>query len=266
MRCHFHNVACTESHNWLRHARFDNRCSFVLLRRSTVGSVIYSRGLCFRLACRRSTGDGQSVGHRNPPGSTQRLLFVENPEAGGSESREDGQIRAHLFVMRKINHRDEPVPTSDFMFAGCEPVPAWRFSGKTSSGSGSLLAEGVVVLPPESIVTAVTVEEPLPLLMGAMALWGLGFTAVIMIPLGLVALAASPLICRRQRFPNVAPQEWIRPAQRQSSAAVCPDSSPDSATEAAAFSLPANHGETQQSCREARDRRLINKVTPAQLD
>jgi hypothetical protein len=53
---------------------------------------------------------------------------------------------------------------------------------------------GERVLPPESIVTAATVEEPLPLLMGAMALWGVGLTVTAILPLGMLALAASPLM------------------------------------------------------------------------
>jgi hypothetical protein len=48
-------------------------------------------------------------------------------------------------------------------------------------------------LPPESIMTAVTVEEPAPLLMVGMSIWGLGITAA-MLPLGFLALAASPVI------------------------------------------------------------------------
>lgn len=42
-------------------------------------------------------------------------------------------------------------------------------------------------------MTAVTVEEPAPLLMVGMSIWGLGITAA-MLPLGFLALAASPVI------------------------------------------------------------------------
>jgi hypothetical protein len=49
---------------------------------------------------------------------------------------------------------------------------------------------------PDSIVTAVTAEEPLPFLEAEMVLWGVGITA-LMIPLGFIALLASPLIVAR---------------------------------------------------------------------
>jgi hypothetical protein len=55
---------------------------------------------------------------------------------------------------------------------------------------------GVAAPSPQSIVTAVTLEEPfpLPLLIVGMALWGLGITAAVMVPLGCIALLGSPLI------------------------------------------------------------------------
>jgi hypothetical protein len=46
-------------------------------------------------------------------------------------------------------------------------------------------------LSPDSIVTAITEEEPLPMVMAEMALWGMGMSA-LMIPIGIMGLLAAP--------------------------------------------------------------------------
>ncbi|HWF07999.1 MAG TPA: hypothetical protein VG297_06020 [Bryobacteraceae bacterium] len=60
-------------------------------------------------------------------------------------------------------------------------------------------------LPAESLVTAATVEEPLPLLMSGLVLWGFGMTMAAMIPLSLTAFVASPLLIARDVFRRAAP-------------------------------------------------------------
>ena len=57
--------------------------------------------------------------------------------------------------------------------------------------------DAIGALPPESIVTAITVEEPLPWLMAGMSIWGFAVTAAVMFPVGLLAVAASPMIIAR---------------------------------------------------------------------
>jgi len=46
-------------------------------------------------------------------------------------------------------------------------------------------------LSPDSIATALTEEEPLPIVMAEMALWGMGISA-LMIPIGIMGLCAAP--------------------------------------------------------------------------
>ena len=55
-------------------------------------------------------------------------------------------------------------------------------------------SDRIGALPPESTVTAVTVEEPLPFLMAAMVLWGFGCTAIVLIPMAVTAMFTSPLV------------------------------------------------------------------------
>lgn len=59
-------------------------------------------------------------------------------------------------------------------------------------------------LPPESLITAATVEEPLPLLMSGLVLWGFGMTMAAMIPMSVAALLASPLLIARDVFRRTA--------------------------------------------------------------
>ncbi len=51
----------------------------------------------------------------------------------------------------------------------------------------------VAALPTELLTTAAATQEPLPALIGGMTLWGLGITAVALIPMSLAALIASPI-------------------------------------------------------------------------
>jgi hypothetical protein len=46
-------------------------------------------------------------------------------------------------------------------------------------------------LTPETVATAVTHEEPLPIVIAEMALWGAGISA-LMIPIGIMGLMAAP--------------------------------------------------------------------------
>jgi hypothetical protein len=62
------------------------------------------------------------------------------------------------------------------------------------------LMEELASPPPDSPVTAVTEEQPLPVMMAAMALWGVGFTAFMLIPMAVAAVAASPLIVAADWF------------------------------------------------------------------
>jgi hypothetical protein len=55
-------------------------------------------------------------------------------------------------------------------------------------------------LAPESLITAAVVEEPLPLLMAGMVLWGFGITAAAIVPMGVVAVLASPLLLARNAW------------------------------------------------------------------
>lgn len=77
------------------------------------------------------------------------------------------------------------------------PVPGKKVSlrGRSASVlSSETVEEAKPALPPDSIVTAVTVEQPLPLLVAGLSAWEIGITAAVMIPLGLVAMVASPAI------------------------------------------------------------------------
>jgi hypothetical protein len=65
-------------------------------------------------------------------------------------------------------------------------------------------AEGAVEFSPESVLTAVTVEEPLPLLVAEMSLWSIGASAV-MVSLGFLAVVASPIIVAERHA-----QAWLR--------------------------------------------------------
>jgi hypothetical protein len=46
-------------------------------------------------------------------------------------------------------------------------------------------------ISPESIATAIAEEEPLPMVIAEMALWGAGLSA-LMIPIGIMGLMAAP--------------------------------------------------------------------------
>jgi hypothetical protein len=101
--------------------------------------------------------------------------------------------------MRKLGHLKHPIPQrTDIIRRKSLPILVSDIArSATHSGSEhtpSAPVYGAPVLPPESIVTAATVEEPLPFLMAGMALWGVAVTAVVIAPLGLIALMASPLI------------------------------------------------------------------------
>ena len=58
----------------------------------------------------------------------------------------------------------------------------------------------VVALPPDAVVTAVTAEEPLPFLMAGMSIWSVGVSVLVIVPLGILTLAASPLLLARDFF------------------------------------------------------------------
>jgi hypothetical protein len=56
------------------------------------------------------------------------------------------------------------------------------------------LIEDVESAPPESPLVAATAEQPLPFMMAGMTLWGMGVTALVLTPMAIAALAATPLI------------------------------------------------------------------------
>ena len=55
----------------------------------------------------------------------------------------------------------------------------------------TLPVDEVSALSPDSIATAITEEEPLPVVIAEMALWGAGISA-LMIPIGIMGLMAAP--------------------------------------------------------------------------
>ncbi len=53
------------------------------------------------------------------------------------------------------------------------------------------VVDEVSELSPETIATAITSEEPLPVVIAEMALWGAGMSALL-IPIGIMGLFAAP--------------------------------------------------------------------------
>jgi len=53
---------------------------------------------------------------------------------------------------------------------------------------------------PDSVEAAVKEEEPLPFLEAGMVIWRLGMAAVMVVPISMLALAASPVIIARRLF------------------------------------------------------------------
>jgi len=60
------------------------------------------------------------------------------------------------------------------------------------------LADSVAEPKPDSLKAAVKEEQPLPFLEAGMAIWRLGVAAVVVVPLSMLALAASPVILARR--------------------------------------------------------------------
>lgn len=69
-----------------------------------------------------------------------------------------------------------------------------------AEAANAVYMEDVASLSPESPIVAATVEQPLPLMMAGTALWGLGVTAFMLIPMATATFLAAPLIFANKLF------------------------------------------------------------------
>jgi hypothetical protein len=90
--------------------------------------------------------------------------------------------------MKNLRHPDTPVLMPD------SAARIERAIGLDLAATPAPPRDGVSALPPESLVTATTVEEPLPILMAGMAVWGFGVTVAALIPIGMAAFLATPFL------------------------------------------------------------------------
>ena len=116
---------------------------------------------------------------------------------GSSVVRPYGHCRAMYPDMKVLNRRKNP-PTMNSLRELPMSVPVLDSAGEVRPILHTLVsapgpADGANELSPTTVLTALTVEEPLPLLVVEMSIWSLGVSAG-MISWSVFSVIASPMI------------------------------------------------------------------------